>query len=245
MKTKTLTLLALFFLFAPVKLVLAHNWQQLHPGLEYSEIRVTNGNRSITLHALRANPKLVALRPILSRDTQTAKQMAKKNTALAVVNANFFDTQDKPLGLIVKDGVELHPKKDISWWGVFCIKNNRASILHSSNYKTGLCDQAVQAGPRLVIQSWVPRLKEEVSRKSAIGVTRKGLVVIVVSVENIPITQLAELLKRPEYLGGLETLYALNLDGGSSSQLNIRTSTKSFNLPNFISVPVGLGIFPK
>lgn len=223
----------------------AHSWQNIHDGVWYAKIDINNGQRSITLHTLKIDPKKILMRPILTKDTKTVKQMANKQNAVAAINANFFDAQDKPLGLVVMDGREALPKKEISWWGVFCVKSGRASIMHSSSYRKGLCDQAVQAGPRLVINGWIPKLKEEVSRKTAVGVTRKNEVVIAVSVENIPITQLAKIFRQPEHQGGLETLNALNLDGGTSSQLYIRTNQLTLTLPNFIPVPVGLGIFAK
>lgn len=237
-------MITLVLLHAP-QTVWAHDWKTIHTGVQYGRIRVDHGNRALTLHVLKINPEQVVIKPIMNRDTLTAKQMARQNGALAVINANFFDIQEKPLGLIVIDGKERHAKKDISWWGVFCLKKGRASVLHSSNYRKDLCEQAVQAGPRLVINGWIPKLKEEVSRKTAVGVTRRNEVIFVVSSENIPITVLAEVFKRPEYLGGLECLNALNLDGGTSSQLYTQTRGLTVGLPNFIAVPVGLGVFAR
>lgn len=237
-------LLSLFFLFLENQ-SLAHEWQSLESGLSYAKVKVLNNKSSVTLHVLKINPGKFNIKPILVKDTRTVRQMAHKSGALAVANANFFDVKDRPLGLVVIDAQQIQAKKDISWWGIFCLKNGRASILRSLDYRTGLCEQAVQAGPRLVINGWIPKLKEESSRKTAIGITRRNEVILAVSVENIPITKLAQVFREPEHRGGLETLHALNLDGGTSSQLYINTGKFRVNLPNFIAVPVGIGVFSK
>jgi uncharacterized protein YigE (DUF2233 family) len=81
---------------------------------------------------------------------------------------------------------------------------------------------AIQAGPRLVVNGKVPKLKSEISQKTAIGINRKGEVILLTTLYPFSVNELAKLMAKPESKGGLGCRYALNLDGGSSSQLYAR-----------------------
>ena len=55
--------------------------------------------------------------------------------------------------------------------------------------------------------------------------------------------QVAETLRLPESQNGLGLFNALNLDGGSSTQVYSRTRQFRLTVPSFIAVPTGLGVF--
>lgn len=200
---------------------------------------------NVTLHALKLDPKKLRLRPIQSTTPASVKSLAEAHKALVVINANFFDTASKPLGLVVIDGKVTHPFKKISWWSIFCVKGDKASILHGNAYRDGLCDQAVEAGPRLVTNGQIPQLKDESSRKTAIGITSDGKVVIVATDGRLPIKKLASLFQKSEAQGGLGCPNAINMDGGTSTQIYANTSGFTLDIPSFIGVPVGLAVFRK
>lgn len=234
----------LFFIFGILFTNPAHaTWVEIDDGLFYQKIALDNGKISGFLHALKIAPKKFHLRPIMDKKRSNVRDMAKTSGALAVINANFFDTDGKALGLVVMDQKQVVNKKDISWWSIFCVNDKEAKIFHSSQFRSGQCDNAIESGPRLVIDGVIPKLKEEYSRKSAVGIRRNGDVIFVVSDKPLAISRLAEFLKMPENQGGLDCRNALNLDGGSSSQLYVKTKKMGFHIAGFSRVPVGLGVF--
>jgi uncharacterized protein YigE (DUF2233 family) len=214
-------------------------------GLSYKNFVLGGPEDDTVLHAFKIDPRKLTLRPLYGKKKASVQRMREVAEALAVVNANFFDINDKPLGLVVADGRELNPKKNISWWSIFCIKEDKATILHGSHYQEGSCTQAVQAGPRLVVAGTIPNLKSETSRKTAVGVNIRGEVILTVSEGLVPIKTLAELYQRPATQGGLGCPNALNLDGGGSSQIDVKTDSFSLNVPGLSLVRVGLGVFHK
>lgn len=236
-----ITILAL--LLSVPFLSFAKSSQKIKDGLWLESHIVNTGQNSYELTVVKVDLNHFKIKPYYSETADLVFNMATKSKALLMVNANFFDTNKKPLGLVKIDNKVITPKKNISWWSVFCIKNNKAEIIHSSVVKNGYCEQAVQAGPRLVTSGVIPKLKDESSRKTAIGIDRNGLVHFIVSSSRIPIKILASFLQKSVSRGGLGLIQALNLDGGSSTQMYFQYKEHIKAIPSVISVPVGLGIF--
>lgn len=226
--------------------LLANDWNALEQGLFYKKITL----QTKTIHVFKINPQYYLLKPIVEQKT-TVKNMVQTSGALLTINANFFDSSGKPLGLAIQDGKELNPFKNISWWGIFYQEGTKSHnvaghIIHSSQFrKNPAIKNAIQAGPRLIINGTIPKLKSQNSAKSAIGINKKGEILVVATLSSIDIVELAELMVKPELTGGLECINALNLDGGSSTQLYAKVGDFELDLPNFVNVPVGLGVFKK
>lgn len=231
-----------FILFSPF----AHaTWTDVSVGMSYQKIKLPFDDKTVTLHAVKVNPRLVTVKPILIGRPMTAKKMLVKSGAALVVNANFFDVNNQTLGLVVVDRVTKNPFKKISWWGVLCVNQSIVTILKGSDYRDGTCEQAVQVGPRLVVNGVPSVLKEESTRKTAVGINGKGELVFVVTEERLPIRKLATLFTSPESQGGLGCANALNFDGGSSSEMAVKINTFTLNVESFINFPVGFGVFEK
>lgn len=252
--TKSICLKIAAFFFLLISLAtsaLADDWVRLASGLHYRTIdlqKKTDTANAYKLHVFKVNPHRFDIRPILagSANPLSAQKLAEKSGALIALNANFFDPQARPLGLVVKDGKVLNPFRDISWWGIFYIHDGRAGILGAKEYNPKFpMNQAVQAGPRLIIGKGIPKLKASNTAKTVLGLNRKGEVFIAVTLYPVEITELAKLMAKNERQGGLECTQALNLDGGHSSQLYARIGNFELKLPSYVNVPVGLGVFPK
>ncbi len=228
----------------------AHDWTRLERGLYYTSFPLPSDNQSITVarvHAFKINPTHFKIAPLFTpRKRSTIKKLAEENKALIAVNANYFDVEGEPLGLILKEGLTLNPTKNISWWGIFYLDQGLPRIAHVSEYKqrAGITN-AVQAGPRLVINGEIPKLKAGSSQRTAIGIARDGNIILMTVLKPIELKALATLLSKPELQGGLGCVNALNLDGGSSSQMISLHEKLSLSLPSYVSVPVGLGVFRK
>ncbi len=224
----------------------ATDWQYLQEGLAYKTLMIGTGENEIDLHVLKVNPRYFILKPVLANGRRSVRVMAEASGAAAVINANFFDKEGKTLGAVVINGHEEKSKRPISWWGIFCVnKKQKVEIVASADYYVGLCAEAVQAGPRLVVKGKMPKLKDETSRKSAVGINSKGQVLLVASAQAISIKELAAIFMKPEANGGLDCADALNLDGGSSSQFFVKSGAFTLAVPAFSPVPVGLGVYKR
>jgi uncharacterized protein YigE (DUF2233 family) len=128
--------------------------------------------------------------------------------------------------------------------GVFYISGGKAFIVARDDFKEEQVENAVQAGPRLVVNGKLLKVSEphEASRRSGIAITRSGGVILYATYLRFPgatLEQIQEMLLDP----ALDVVTALNLDGGGSSQLFIKKNPLLVD-DTFISggdqVPVGL-----
>jgi uncharacterized protein YigE (DUF2233 family) len=239
MSKKKNQLLLLLLLCIALYTLLAHasSWQQLAPGLEYTILRPNNGFSLGKIHVFRINPTYYQFDLALTGNNlfsmNTLDAVLQKENAILGTNGGFFSPSYKPLGLRIKAGQVLNPLKPISWWGIFIIENNQAKIINYKQYTPSeKISFAVQSGPRLLINGHIPSLKDGFDNRTALGITRNGLVILLVT-ENLSLstTQLAQIFQKSSKEGGLGCVDALNLDGGNSTQMYA-------NLPGFlINIP--------
>lgn len=220
-------------------------WQRVAKGLSYTKLTTIQNNSPITLHAFKIDPTKYNIKPIVPKKPSAAKIMAIESDALLAINANFFDVDYNILGLVIRDKTLIHKHKPITWWSSLCVRDQKLSISSSKDLGVNTCHNAIQAGPRLVIDGHIPKLKESFTAKTAVGINRNGELIIAVTRQPLAISKLAEIFLGKEENNGLDCTNALNLDGGSSSQLYARIGDFELDLPTIIKVPVGLGVFEK
>lgn len=241
-----LTLLLLVSLFISCNAKAADNWQPLAPGIEYQDLQGGLLTPWSHIHAFRIdlhdNQLEVVTAKKLSLKNASADQFAEHSKALISINGGFFDHNFNPLGLRINNNKLENPLKRISWWGIFYIKNNRAYISNVSHFNPDKAiDFAVQSGPRLLIKGRIPPLKIGVADRTALGITLDGKVIILVSTNAAMTTSdLAELMKAPP----LSCTDALNLDGGSSSQLFAHLGSFQLNVHGFSNVSDAIIVKP-
>lgn len=225
----------------------ATQWVPLGPGIQYTRISPSLLRRYANIIAFKVNPKrfqfsIVTAKSVLEKPTAYVDTLGKLSNAIIAINGGYFSQDLKPLGLRVSQHRRFSRKKNISWWGIFYLKNNRARIRYnrSFHYQPSIAF-AIQAGPRLVVNNKISSLKPGVAQRSALGITAKGNVIIAVT-QNYRITlkQWAQILK-----DDLNTSNALNLDGGSSSQLYARLGDIRLNVANLKPVTDAIIIKPK
>lgn len=197
-------------------------WKLLAPGLSYTQLNVHN---SVKIHAFRIDLSRYLISSLTAdRIKQTAlsvNQLGDDKDVLIAINGGFFNPQKKPLGLRIDHGQIYTPIRKIPWWDVFLIKNDRAEIIPNDKFSYSPdISFAIQAGPRLIIDHRIPRLKAGLAERSAIGIHRDGSIILAIS-DHSPVStdEMAQIMEKDENLGGLSCVNALNLDGGSSSQL--------------------------
>ena len=213
-------------------------WRTLAPGVEYQDLDGNFLTPWSHIHAFRIHLKdnqlsLVSAKD-LAREHASVDEYAQFSKALIAINGGFFDNNYKPLGLRIYNKHQQNPLKNISWWGIFYVKNQKAYLTNISQYQPGSqVDFAIQSGPRLLINNRIPPLKPGRAERSALGITQDGHIIILVT-DNMPLstTELAQIMKEQP----LSCENALNLDGGSSSQLRANIGAFQLDVHGFSNV---------
>lgn len=233
-----------------------YTWRALDKGLAYAKIFHNSGTQDMprltTLHAFRIDPKELRIDVITAKKNmkygEPISDMARHARALIGINGGFFTPEHKSIGLLVKSGKKINPMHYTSWWSVFGIRGNTPIILPQWQVKsTSGFKMALQAGPRLVVNGRVPKLKSSKNTaRSAIGITSGGQVILVVTEgAGISLTDMAQLMLRSRLINGLGCPNAMALDGGRSSQLYAHIENFSLSVDRFSRVPNGIGVFRK
>jgi len=216
----------------------ASDWRTLSPGLEYRDIDGSFITPWSHIHTFRINLQKNQLALVMAKDLAlkhaSADEYAEHTKALISINGGFFDENYHSLGLRINNKKLQSPIKQISWWGVFYVKNNTAFVTGARQFNSDKqIEFAIQSGPRLLINGRIPPLKPGRAERSALGITEDGKVILLVT-DNSPIstTELAQMLKAPP----LNCINALNLDGGSSSQLRAQIDSFQLNVHGFSNV---------
>lgn len=231
-------------------------WRRIEPGFDFAKYELGSASYII-------RPEVFLLRFDLSRfaldlavpagfDPKGAavaediRSLVRRAGGVAGINANFFDENNHPLGLVAARSEVLQPlhRGGRVLTGVFALRDGVPVIEQRDNFSMNGVSLAVQAGPRLVEHGNVTRLldADDVSRRSGIAVTRHHAVILYATVLRFPGASLREvqhMLIDPT----LEVTDALNFDGGGSSQLFLE-QVEGFSGETLISggdsIPVGV-----
>ena len=227
-------------------------WQKIDEGFEVMSMKLegqTNGTPS-KLKILRINPERFQIRVIDSRafgaDRMEIKSLARRAQALAAINGGFFLPDHRPLGILIVDGRQANPLRKADW-GIFLMQNNRPRIIHTQEFqKEEGITQAIQVGPRLVVEGREKIMKKQLARRSALGITRNQQVILLNTEDTEAYFQdLARIFRLPAAEGGLECPDALALDGGGSAQMYAEYKSLVIDIPGQWGVPNGIGVFKK
>jgi hypothetical protein len=205
-------------------------WRGIAPGAEHLHLEEAE---LLRFDLAKFRPEVL----VMTKDTpRTAAALREEAGAVAAVNGGFFDEQWRSLGLRISSGktrIGLRPRVD---WGVLVVRADRAEIVHSREFKPDpAIEQAIQVGPRLVVDGHAMRLKPQSSRRTAVALDRDGRTLTLVVTPGATSAQdLAELLVRLGFHS------ALMLDGGPSSQLSVACGELKLELRGGYAVPDGL-----
>ncbi len=224
-----------FFIFVITQQNGLAAWQKLNHGIEYRQIKLKSLSPFSELHAFKINLDKVKLNYCeVKKPPTTVDKSAQANKADIIINGAFFSPEHKPLGLRVRHGQVLSALKPISWWAVFYIKNNHAYITPNKHYHHSKnISFAIQAGPRLLVNGQIPKLKPGLAERTALGITKEGKLILLVTERTaISTSQLAQIMRQH-----LHCQYAINLDGGSSTQLYAKFKQFARNVHGFSEIP--------
>ncbi|MGL6036795.1 MAG: phosphodiester glycosidase family protein [Legionella sp.] len=222
----------------PVSSYSADHWQELAPGIEYQDLEGSILTPWSHIYVFRINLEKNQLGIVTAKELEmnnaSVDHFSEASKALIGINGGFFDHAFKPLGLRINNHHQITPLKAISWWGIFYIKNNQPFIsnVRSFNHSSNI-NFAIQSGPRLLIKNVIPSLKPGIADRTAMGITKQGQVILLVTNNSaMTLSELARLLQSPP----LYCVDAINLDGGSSSQLYAHINSFQLNVRGFSNV---------
>lgn len=156
----------------------------------------------------------------------------RQNATFAWVDKGIY----KPIGFVIKDGKVIQSTSSASKWGAFVIpKNGRPYIGQIDPSNVSSLKLAFQSTPQILkngvydysfqLLEGTPEDVKRSVKRSAIGVKSDGTVVLVTTIAEYTLPQLADLMKS---LGCIE---ALNLDGGGSVTKNYNNEPHGFERP--------------
>lgn len=202
-------------------------WQRVSPGVDYQ--RITRG--TIDAHVARVDLRNSKLRVIASEKSDrglTVSEFAKKRHAIIAVNADYFDEQQRPLGLSAGAcGVWTKGQKLARRQGLVGVGRRRAEIQQNTMTKKRWMSGAVSGWP-LINKGCAPLTTLPGSDhftlaphpRTAVGLSkdRKTMYIVVADGrrEGVPGMTLPELAAFMDELGAC---VAMNLDGGGSSAM--------------------------
>lgn len=224
----------------------ADSWRRVAEGVDYVNLGTHDFSPWSNIHVFRIDLRYTKLSLATAKDLSvryaSVDRFAKYSQALLAINGGFFDNGYHPLGLRIRDRKQLSPLKLISWWGVFYIKNQQPHLAGPRQFNSdNAISFAIQSGPRLIINGQIPSLKPGRAERSALGISGKNQVIILATNHNpLTTTELAELMKSAP----LNCSDALNLDGGSSSQLFTNMETLHLKVRGFSDVSDAITVLP-
>lgn len=203
-------------------------WQPVAPGVAYQ--RITRG--SIDVHVTKIDLRNRAIRVIASTAAErglTVSEYAKATNAIAAINADYFDTEQRPIGLAMGAcGVWTKGEKVGRKQGLVAVGRRRAEIqartMNTKRWMTG----AVSGWPML-ISGCTPMAElpgsDHFTRaphpRTAVGLSKSGRTMYFVAAdgrkEGVPGMTLPELAAFMHE--ELKVCSAMNLDGGGSTAM--------------------------
>ena len=168
--------------------------------------------------------------------------------AVAFINANYFDPQNRALGLVVADGIA-YGQAYQGLGGMLQVQNGgvrvRSTILEP--YAGETLEQAVQAFPMLMtngLASFANPQGDRVSRRTLVGQDTQGRIVLMAttSLTGIKLVDLSQYLATTD----LGLVNAVNLDGGGSTLMALTLPGQpTYFIPSFDAVPTVLAVYPR
>jgi uncharacterized protein YigE (DUF2233 family) len=233
------------------------NWRAIQKGVEYRRLAFERSEPSSTLELklLRLDSKLIAAKVLTAVDFQlksaSAKIFVEKSGAFAAINANYFDDKGRALAYLKTGSQEINHNlsKHALYTGVFAVHDATPVVLHRDDFLPAQASEALQAGPLLLnhgapvnIMSGLGRY----ARRALIGIDKEGRTIIAVTdavLGGLSFAELQELFSNAKWQ--LDTPDLLNLDGGGSAQLYVKSGKFEEFVAGISEVPVAIGFFVK
>jgi exopolysaccharide biosynthesis protein len=233
----------------------AGSWKSIQKGIEFRKMSLQRSepSHSIDLKLLRFDTHWVVPRVLRSAQFQlkgaNVKTFAEKSGAIATINANYFDTDGKPLAYLKVGSQPINSRlaKTGLYTGVFSIKDQQPVISHRDEFVPEHADEGLQCGPLLLLHGTpqpVTGAPNRASRRALIGMDQEQRLMIAATdnlLGGLHWPELQEIFSAAPWQMQLTDL--LNLDGGGSAQLYVKAGNFVELVAGTSDVPVAIGFF--
>jgi hypothetical protein len=230
------------------------DWKLLDSGIEHRKMTLERSDPSYSFDlnlvrfGRRVIPRIISSGQFQLKSSD-AKTLALRSGAVATINANYFDEKGKPLAFLKTANQEINRNvsKHALYTGVFGVQDSMPFIVHRDDFQLTEAQEAIQSGPLLLRQGAAVQNipgAGRYSRRAVIGMDKQQRLIVGVTdtvLGGLSFAELQELFSRPEWQ--LETTELLNLDGGGSAQLYIKTRSHEEFISGTSEVPVVIGFF--
>jgi uncharacterized protein YigE (DUF2233 family) len=230
-------------------------WKTIQKGVEFRKMTLERSEPSHTvdLKLLRLDTRWIMPRVLHSAQFQlksaSARTFAEKSGAFAAINGSYFDTDGKPLAFlkVAKQAINARVAKNSLYTGVFGVKDQQPWISHRDDFVPERADEGLQSGPLLLLHGTlqaVTGVPSRASRRALIGIDQEQRLVIGVGDSLFGGFYWAELQEL--FLASawhIQVADLLNLDGGGSAQLYVKTAKFEELVAGTTEVPVAIGFF--
>ena len=230
-------------------------WKIVQRGIEFRKMILERSepSHSIDLKLLRFDTAMVIPRILRSAQLQlksaNVKTFAEKSGALATINGSYFDTEGKPLAFLKIASQAINPRiaKNSLYSGVFSIKDQQPLISQRDVFLPERADEGLQSGPLLLLHGTlqpVTGIPSRASRRALIGIDQEQRLVIAVAdslLGGLYWPELQEIFSGAPWQ--IQVTDLLNLDGGGSAQLYVKTGKFEELVAGTAEVPVAIGFF--
>ena len=232
-------------------------WKALQRGVEFRTMTLQRIDPAyaMELKLLRLDSRLIVPRVLHAGQFQmkwaNVKLFAEKSGALAAINANYFEEKGRPLAYLKTAEKEINRvvSKHGLYTGVFGLGESGPFVTHREEFQPAQAGEALQSGPLLLHRSAPMEVLSGLgrhARRSVVGIDKEGRMLIAVSdgvIGGLSFTELQEMFMQPKWQ--MEMMELLNLDGGGSAQLYVKSGKFEEWLPGTSEVPVVIAFFSK
>jgi uncharacterized protein YigE (DUF2233 family) len=230
-------------------------WNIVRKGVEFRKITMERSESgTLEFKLLRFDSGVIVPRVLYADQFHlkgaSAKTFAEKSGAIAAINANYFDEKGRPLAYLKTAEKEVNStvSKHALYTGIFGIREFMPFVAHRDNFQASQASEALQSGPLLLHKGAVEILNgpARYARRSVIGLDKEGRILIGVTdavLGGLSFPELQELFTSSNRR--LDATDLLNLDGGGSAQLYVKSGKFEEWLSGTSEVPVAIGFFAK
>jgi hypothetical protein len=232
-------------------------WKPVQRGVEFRKVAMERlePTYGLELKLLRLDSQFITARVLHAGQFQlkaaSAKAFAELAGAVAAVNANYFDEKGRALAYLKTAEKEINRgvSKHALYTGIFGLSESGPFVTHRDEFQPAQVGEALQSGPLLLHRNAPVEVMTGLgryARRSVIGVDKDGRLIIGVSdavIGGLSFAELQELFVQPKWQ--MNTVELLNLDGGGSAQLYLKSGKVEEWLPGTAEVPVAIGFFAK
>lgn len=224
-------------------------------GARYHDFSTTVGDRKIRLNVVLFKASQYQLKvidqPGEQRGGSVIATLLPQHGAVAGVNGGFFTLGFQPIGLMIANGKTAGQFAQGSLTsGVIQQRGGKIELIWSKQHPGAAASgvrELLQAGPRLVDNTQAIKGLEASKQRARTFIATDGRDAWMLGTTNAcSLAELAQLLASPDLLPGWRSWRALNLDGGNSTALWLRTAAgETISKPGWSTVRNYIAIVPR